>query len=101
MIHASRKIDRAYVTDPDVAALLLEAGIVSFPTGAIVGQAMLTGCVRTDDLADLVSDKELLVGDFGPGRFAWAMRDARQWEAPVACRGHLKIWTVKARDLTP
>ena len=99
LIHASKTIDNHYLGRPDVAALVLKAGISSFPTGAIVGQATLSGCVRTDEFADLVSDTELLVGDFETGRFAWAMREPRQWERPVACRGHLKIWTVKDADL--
>lgn len=99
LIHASKKIDRRYLAHPDVAALVMEAGIASFPTGAIIGQVMMAGCVPTEVLADLVSDTELLVGDFGPGRFAWAMRDVRQWQTPLACRGHLKIWTVKQKDL--
>ena len=99
LIHASKKIDNGYLALPDVAALMLDAGLTTFPTGAIVGEAVMSGCTPTEELADLVSDTESLVGDFGPARFAWAMRKARQWSRPVECRGHLGIWPVKAQDL--
>lgn len=95
LIHASKKIDRAYLARADVTALVMAAGLTSFPTGAIVGSAEMTGCVATEELADLVTEAELLVGDFGPGRFAWAMRGAQLWDRPVACQGRLGIWTVK------
>lgn len=99
LIHASKKTDRRYLARPDVARLVLDAGITSFPNGVLLGSADVTGCVPSEELADLVSDQERLVGDFTEGRFAWAMQYAVQWTNPVPCLGSLGIWTVNEKNL--
>ena len=95
LIHASKKVDHRYLARPDVARLVMQAGFYHFPTGAIIGRAIIAGCVQAEELADLIPDAERLVGDFGEGRFAWAMQNAVMFEQPIECKGHLGIWTVR------
>ena len=95
LIHASKKLDKRYLARPDVARLVMQAGLTTFPTGVIVGRATIAGCVPSEELADLIPDAEALVGDFGEGRFAWAMQNAVMFDQPIECKGHLGIWTVR------
>ena len=99
LIHASKKTDRRYLARVDVSRLALDAGISSFPNGVLLGSAEVTGCVASEEMADLVTEQERLVGDFTDGRFAWSLRNATQWTEPVPCLGSLGIWTVAAKHL--
>jgi len=61
--------------------------------GAIIAVATLSDCVRTQDLVCL-DDRERLLGNYEPGRWAWRLESVVVLDNPVPCRGMQRIWTV-------
>lgn len=52
------------------------------PRGCIIGTAVLSECIRTEQLADPGH-----FGNFAPGRFAWRMTDPVTLTKPIPFRG--------------
>jgi hypothetical protein len=89
LIHAGLKVDSAYLARPEVAALLGDRPV---PTGCLVGVCNLLDCFPTEDVHGTIGDVERLVGDFVNGRYAWQLRDVREFREPTPCRGALGVW---------
>lgn len=65
--------------------------------GSIVAVAVVRQVWRTDMLRERCADlirKESHLGDFSPGRYAWALVDVLQLERPVPCRGAQGLWPI-------
>jgi hypothetical protein len=94
-------------------APLRDAGlpnIMDVPRGVILGTAELVGCYRVesfaissdnrtrpilkvnDGLLRGLTDLELSLGDFTPGRFGWMLTNPVQFGVPIPCRGHQRLW---------
>ena len=69
-----------------------KAGIGRFPLGAIVAVAEIVQCHRTEDIRDSLSEEELGVGDYSPGRFAWELVNVNPIEPPIPARGYQGLW---------
>ncbi len=81
--------------DPDDLIYLLKA---PRPGGAVVATARLTGCYRTEDIADDLPALEYALGGYGPGRFAWKLGDIRPLDPPVPAKGHQGFWDWEGGD---
>jgi hypothetical protein len=44
----------------------------------------------------LLSSREIALGDYSEGRYAWAIRNVRRLRNPVPCKGAQGLWTVPA-----
>lgn len=82
-----------------------DQGRLRLPLGAIVGLVTITECSPTmasvNKLAEGLTDElDIMLGNWGPGRFAWRMEDAWLLPEPIACRGFQSIWKV-GTDLLP
>lgn len=75
----------------------------NFPLGAVVCTAIVTGCVRTEDVGVLgqsyesvktlwVTPQQWAFGDYSPGRFAWILEDIKPLSEPVPAKGMLSLW---------
>ena len=64
------------------------------PFGALVATARLVAVHRTEDIALTVNGLERLLGDFGPGRYAWELDEVTVLAEPVPCRGSLGLWAL-------
>jgi hypothetical protein len=104
-IHASKHLPtaaRALCRQEPFRSLLARAGYESWralPLGRILGIADIVRCTRVEELRDLCPPEEDL-GDFGPGRWAWALEGARPLPAPVPYRGRLGLFDVPDELLT-
>lgn len=79
--------------------------LMRLPLGAIVGLVTITECSPTmasvNKLAEGLTDElDIMLGNWGPGRFAWRMEDAWLLPEPIACRGFQSVWKV-GTDLLP
>ena len=89
-IHASKHKTKAPWTGWEIAG----------PFGAIVAVATLMGCHATDYLLATqlpvgwppITDVERDVGDWTPGRYAWALTDVVKLDQPVPLRGYQGLW---------
>ena len=68
----------------------------SLPHGAIIGQVDLIGVWSTDNpiLRDELTDVERELGDYSPGRFAWALAYPVSFACHIVQRGALGLFNV-------
>ena len=75
------------------------------PFGAIIGQVIITDVIRietlemTDELINRLTMEEKAFGDYSEGRYAWIMKDSKQFDKPIPTRGTLSIWEYPAENL--
>ncbi len=66
------------------------------PLGAIVAIAKLSDVWRVERQGDAgrwgLSVQEQAFGDYGPGRYAWFLRDIELLPVPIAAKGALGLW---------
>ncbi|MBZ5702133.1 MAG: ASCH domain-containing protein [Acidobacteriia bacterium] len=67
------------------------------PLSAIICIVKLLGCVlMTEDLIrrwrQVYGQREIEMGNFAPGRYAWILGGVRELPTPLKCRGHLGLW---------
>lgn len=99
-IHAAKSVPAWVVDwarDPEIASLLERERVQSplaLPRGCVVAIARRAAVEPTEiaRAGRLVTEREELLGDFGPGRFAWHLRDLSRLPQPVAARGALGLW---------
>jgi activating signal cointegrator 1 len=69
------------------------------PRSAVLGTVILWDCKPVEELYDFLHGRagarERMVGDYGPGRWAWMLRDARPLPQPVPAVGALAFWEWK------
>jgi hypothetical protein len=70
--------------------------------GRVVAIARLVECVPVDDMQAAthgrgLSEQELALGDYTPGRWAWKLEDVRAFDGP-ALKGKLGLWIPNARQ---
>ncbi len=70
----------------------------ALPFGAIIGEALLTDVLRIGeaalppDLLPRLTLEERAFGDYGPGRWAWMLDEAAEWQEPMPARGYPGLW---------
>ena len=70
------------------------------PTGAIVGKAILTRCNPINEaFVAKLTQKELALGDFTLGRYAWEFHMMLPVDPPVSARGMQGLWEWKGGEL--
>ncbi len=59
--------------------------------GAVIGCVDIVDCVPVEEIADTLTERERLLGDFSPGRFAWVLKNPVQF-GPFPCKGKQGWW---------
>ncbi len=60
--------------------------------GAIIAIARVVDVQPTEEIAPQLSGLERYLGDYTPGRYAWALTEVRRLPEPIPCRGALSLW---------
>lgn len=60
--------------------------------GAVVGTVEIVDCVPVEEIMHTLTERERLLGDFSPGRFAWVLRNPIMFEKPIPARGQQGWW---------
>ena len=67
-----------------------------FPTGAIIGKAILRDCKLIDqeyhDFIKELCPEEFLYGDFTVGRYAWRLEEPEIFKNPIPASGKQGLW---------
>ena len=67
-----------------------------FPTGAIIGAAILADCKLIDqayhDFIKNLCPEEFLYGDFTVGRYAWRLEQPVLFKNPIPAAGKQRLW---------
>ena len=69
-------------------------GTGRFPLGAIIAVARIEDVLATDSLRHEVSELELALGDWRPGRYAWRLGDVNMLREPIPFSGRQGLWNV-------
>lgn len=64
------------------------------PLGMILGTIEIAGARRTFPLPDEITAREMMMGDYSRGRWAWILADPRPLAEPIPWRGALGLWTL-------
>lgn len=100
-IHAAKgwtADDRDFLSDLIRDGVLSQMATASIPRGAVLGTVRLDGlytttaALRQPDMTEL----EQMLGDYSPGRYAWALGDPEPFPEPIAARGMLGLWDWEA-----
>jgi len=104
-IHASKGMPAAAVElcyEEPHRTLLASIGIAmphDLPRGVVLGTVELVDYLTTVRLGrpqlfggSLLSEQELALGDYSPGRWMWLLRNATRLDEPVPARGSLGLW---------
>jgi hypothetical protein len=88
-IHASR--------EPAPMDLFVRYLPFPLPLSAIICVVKLLDCVlMTDDLIrgwkQVYGEREIEMGNFAPGRYAWILGQVLELPTPIKCRGHQRLW---------
>ena len=99
LIHAARaKVSPYLDRDPrfveEAIQVLGVADWDTLPKGAVVAVADLTNCVEIPPCfqGTPAASREVLFGNWAPGRFAWHLRRVERLERPVAVNGARGLW---------
>ena len=60
--------------------------------GAVSGTVEIVDCVAVEEIMHTLTERERLLGDFSPGRFAWVLRNPVMLEKPIPARGQQGWW---------
>lgn len=67
--------------------------IENLPMGCILGTVLVDGCREMDaSFLEELEPQEEAFGIYGPGRFAWFLRDPRPLDRPVPAKGAQGVW---------
>ena len=88
-VHAGR-LDEVqatkHLTNSEFWAVLEAAGGGgNLPRGAVIGTVEIVDCVPVEELVDSLDNRERLLGDYSPGRFAWVLQNPVMFKTP-------KLW---------
>ena len=76
------------------ARILGEPRLADPPRGAIVAVANLVDVIEAELLEDAVDPVDLMLGNYGPGRFGWRLEDVVALAEPVPCVGRQGMFDI-------
>lgn len=104
LIHAGKKIDKEALKNPVFVEALKGFDINTLPIGVIIAKCNLVDCMKikerdiihgrayTEVPRVIVEGKELIFGDYSPGRYGWLLDNIEQLHEPLPAKGQLSIW---------
>ena len=122
-IHAAKRdpVNLPYHIQVEINPILLEHYSLwkDLPRGAVVATAELVQCWEMTDIgrvvdgstaahivggiyggkADIISGKEILFGDWRPGRFAWELANVQMLPEPMPAKGRQGLWNWEGKSL--
>jgi hypothetical protein len=67
-------------------------GSMELHYGAVIGTVEIVDCVAVEEIRDKLTERERLLGDYSPGRFAWVLKNPIMFDTPVPARGNQGWW---------
>jgi hypothetical protein len=63
-----------------------------FPKGVVIGTIEIVDCVPVEEVLPTLTERERLLGDYSPGRFAWVLKDPIMFDKPIPATGKQGWW---------
>lgn len=70
------------------------AGCAGLPHGAVIGTVEIVDCVPVEEIENTLTERERLLGDYSPGRFAWVLKNPVMFDTPIPARGQQGWWNI-------
>lgn len=83
------------LTDREFWDLVGEVGKdtwTDFPRGVVLGTVEIVDCVPVEEIAATLTERERLLGDYSPGRWAWVLQNPVIFPTPIPARGMQGWW---------
>ena len=99
-IHASKKpLRQVFNEDPRIWYTMCACGMREheLALGAIIGTVEITDCIPTEAAMLLREDWQIVWGNYGPGRYAFVLRNPVRFSSPVPCVGRQGIFEWEPR----
>lgn len=84
----------------DSERILIESLAREPVLGAVVALVYLGDVEPSERLITRLDSREILLGDYGPGRFGWCLDPVRRLREPLPLRGRQGFWTLTAAEAT-
>ena len=68
--------------------------------GAVIGTIEIVDCVPVESLIGKLSERERLLGDYTPGRYAWILKNPVLFPCPILARGKQGWWEWDEKEAT-
>lgn len=65
--------------------------------GAVIGTVEIVDCVPVEEIENTLTERERILGDFSPGRFAWVLQNPVMFDTPIPARGQQGWWEWEVR----
>lgn len=73
----------------------LAANIMMLPRGAVLCIVRLVDIQPADMAGGFLCERELIFGNYQPGRYAWFFEMVEQFETPIPAKGRQLLWNWK------
>ena len=93
-VHAGKGKSQ-FVSMP-VSIALPESAVLHY--GAVLGTVEIVDCVPVEALIGKLSERERVLGDYTPGRFAWVLKNPVMFDRPIPARGFQGWWNWEERS---
>ena len=87
-VHAGKK----RISLEDMTVVVIPAAGNALHYGAVIGTVEIVDCVPVEEIMHTLTERERLLGDYSPGRFAWVLRNPIMFEKPIPARGKQGWW---------
>ena len=87
-VHAGKK--RISLEDMTVVVIPAARNVLHY--GAVIGTVEIVDCVPVEEIVDTLTEREKLLGDYSPGRFAWVLQNPVMFDKPIPARGQQGWW---------
>ena len=96
-IHSARRpVDEAFLSSL-LGVIPTELLPTYFPLGCVLAEVELMEINPTEFQINFVSERERLLGDWGPGRYAWRLKLQYAVNVPWHARGGRGLWVLRQR----
>lgn len=97
-IHAGKKIDKSVFNLPYYKEIFLENNITAdnIITSSIICTCDIADVKPTEELISIISEKEIVFGNYSPDRFGWILNNIKPITPPITkVKGMLGFWNYK------
>lgn len=93
-VHAGMK----RISLEDMTVVVIPAAGNALHYGAVIGTVEIVDCVPVEALIGKLSERERVLGDYTPGRFAWVLKNPVMFDRPIPARGFQGWWNWEERS---
>ena len=60
--------------------------------GAVLGTVEIVDCLPVEEVIPTLTERERVLGDYSPGRWAWVLKNPVMFDTPILVKGKQGWW---------